>query len=306
MRYETETFDFPDDYDGRVVATLVKAAASPESSRAVLYIHGYVDYFFQDHLAREFVSRGFNFYAVDLRKYGRSLLAGQHPDFAVSMREYYPDIDRGLERIVGDGNDDITLLGHSMGGLLAALYAVDGAMRGCVDRVVLNSPFLRFNARGYKRRIELPLAAGLSRLFPFIHSKSELPDVYAQSIHKDCKGEWDFDTRLKPVEGIPLYWSWLRAVRTAQKRVRRGLDIRVPVLVMSSDRSFYGERWSDEAMSSDAVLNVDDIKKLAHGLGAAVAYIRIEEGMHDLFLSRKEVREKAFGVMFDWIGKQSK
>ena len=58
----------PDDYEGSVAATLVRFAAGRASSRAVLYLHGYVDYFFQTHMARWFVARGWSFYALDLRK----------------------------------------------------------------------------------------------------------------------------------------------------------------------------------------------------------------------------------------------
>lgn len=66
-------------------------------SRAVLYLHGYVDYFFQTHMARWFVARGWSFYALDLRKYGRSLEAGQTPYYCRDLHEYYPEIDRSIE-----------------------------------------------------------------------------------------------------------------------------------------------------------------------------------------------------------------
>ncbi|MEK8226237.1 alpha/beta hydrolase [Oerskovia sp. M15] len=41
--------------------------------RAVLYVHGFVDYFFQAHLGDAFEEHGYAFYAIDLRGYGRSL-----------------------------------------------------------------------------------------------------------------------------------------------------------------------------------------------------------------------------------------
>src|SRR5688572_16365249 len=40
------------DSEGEVVATLVSRRAAEPTTRAVLYVHGYVDYFFQDHLAQ--------------------------------------------------------------------------------------------------------------------------------------------------------------------------------------------------------------------------------------------------------------
>lgn len=302
MKYEYVTLDFPDDYDGKVVATLIKAKSLCPASRAVLYIHGYNDYFFQDHLAEAFTNRGYNFYAVDLRKCGRSLLEGQRPNFAMRISEYYPDIDSSLAHVIGDGNSDVTLLGHSAGGLLSALYAAEGCLAGSIDRIVLNSPFLSFNAKKYTLlSFVLPVASFISRFLPFIHSESGLSGVYFPSVYKKYKGEWDFDTRFKPPGGIPLYWSWLRTVREAQGKLKKGLGIKQPVLVMSSDRSFYGKHWSDEALCSDAVLNVADIEKYSSRIGGDVTYVQIEGGMHDLFLSRKDVREHALAVMFDWI-----
>src|SRR6185436_19925796 len=71
----------PDDYDGRVVATLVRLPAGDAPRGAVLYVHGYTDYFFQRHMALRFAAEGYAFYALDLRKHGRSLRAHQHPNF---------------------------------------------------------------------------------------------------------------------------------------------------------------------------------------------------------------------------------
>ncbi|MDE6499669.1 MAG: alpha/beta fold hydrolase [Rikenella sp.] len=126
MEFTHTTLHFPDDYDGPVVATLIRASLPPaglDTGRAVLYVHGYVDYFFQTHMAEAFVARGYRFYAVELRKYGRSMLEGQHPNFARSMYEYYPDLTESIRRIVAEGATEVVLLGHSTGGLLAALYA---------------------------------------------------------------------------------------------------------------------------------------------------------------------------------------
>ncbi len=129
----------PDDYEGSVAATLVRFAAGRAPSRAVLYLHGYVDYFFQTHMARWFVARGWSFYALDLRKYGRSLEAGQTPYYCRDLHEYYPEIDRSIERMRQDRIERIVLMGHSTGGLLASLYASDGRRRADIERLILNS-----------------------------------------------------------------------------------------------------------------------------------------------------------------------
>lgn len=302
MKFEYRTLDFPADYDGPVAATLIRASfPAQDTRRAVLYVHGYIDYFFQEHLAEAFVAHGYRFYAVELRKYGRSLREGQHPDFARSMYEYYPDLTESIRHIREEGASGIVLLGHSTGGLLAALYADDGPQREAIRCVVLNSPFLEFNTTWFKKHVQIPLAALVSIVFPFAHKKNELSPLYARSVHKHYRGEWDFDTSLKPIEGIPLYFSWLRAVRNGQRRIRRGLHIAVPVLVMSSDKSYFGKTWSDEVFESDSVLNVEDIRRRAQKLGQCVTYVAVEGGMHDLFLSREAVRTEAFRIVFGWL-----
>src|SRR5262245_25948737 len=51
LPYEQRRINLPADTEGEVVATLVRARAGSPTNRAVLYLHGYVDYFFQTHLA---------------------------------------------------------------------------------------------------------------------------------------------------------------------------------------------------------------------------------------------------------------
>ena len=80
-------------------ATLISATCEMPSSKAILYVHGYVDYFFQTHMAERFVREGWNFYALDLRKYGRSLLPHQHAYYCRDLREYFPEDDLAIEQI---------------------------------------------------------------------------------------------------------------------------------------------------------------------------------------------------------------
>ena len=92
--YERRTIDLGSDDEGPVVATLVRRLAERRTGRAVLYVHGFVDYFFQTHLADFFAERGWDFYALDLRKYGRSLLAHQTPNFCRDLERLLPRAGR--------------------------------------------------------------------------------------------------------------------------------------------------------------------------------------------------------------------
>ena len=85
--FDLETISLKDDYEGKVIATLIKSKSNTGNRKSVLYIHGFVDYFFHPHVAQKFNDNGFDFYALDLRKYGRSLLKHQHASYCKSLDE---------------------------------------------------------------------------------------------------------------------------------------------------------------------------------------------------------------------------
>ena len=68
---------------------------------AVLAVHGYTDYFFHTSLADHFAGRGFAFYALDLRKCGRSSRIGLTPHFTTDLARYDRELNRALE-IIGE------------------------------------------------------------------------------------------------------------------------------------------------------------------------------------------------------------
>ena len=73
--FKQATIVQPSDYEGSVTCTLIKKSAPEKTNKSVLYVHGFNDYFFQEEMAERFIKEGYNFYAVDLRKCGRSWLA---------------------------------------------------------------------------------------------------------------------------------------------------------------------------------------------------------------------------------------
>ena len=164
--YQRVTLDLDPDDEGECVATLIVRRADAPTSRAVLYVHGFVDYFFQTHLADFYVERGYDFYALDLRKHGRSLRPHQTPNFCRDMTDYFAEISEAV-RIIRDqdGHTDVLLNGHSTGGLVTTLWANDVRGQGLVQALFLNSPFFEFNEAWLVRRGVSPVIqrAGFSR-----------------------------------------------------------------------------------------------------------------------------------------------
>ncbi|HEX2314111.1 MAG TPA: alpha/beta hydrolase [Thermomonospora sp.] len=300
--YEAIVLPMGEDSEGEVVATLVRRRATDPSRRAVLYVHGFVDYFFQKHLADFYVGLGFDFYALDLRKYGRSLLPHQTPNFVESLTEYFPEIDEAV-RIVRevDGHDVLLVNAHSTGGLTTALWADRVKGRGLVDGLFLNSPFLDMNVPAPVRVAGDVVSRALRGRLPKAKLPAPTSDLYARSLHRDHEGEWEFDVAWKPLLGFPVRAAWLAAIRRGQARLHAGLAIDVPVLVMASARSVKRRPGVADLSSADAVLNVEHMARWAPRLGPHVTLVRIDGGVHDLVLSAKEVREQVFGELERWI-----
>lgn len=149
--YEQLTLNFPDDYDGKVTATLVRKQAAQSTQKAVLYIHGFIDYFFQTEMAEQFNQHGYDFYALDLRKYGRSHLPHQKYYYVLNLSEYDAEIAQALEIIGQEGHTKIVLAGHSTGGLIATLYAAHNPQHPLLHALWCNSPFYDFNMPSWKR-----------------------------------------------------------------------------------------------------------------------------------------------------------
>jgi alpha-beta hydrolase superfamily lysophospholipase len=288
------------DYEGEVVSTLVRRQAEGPTTRAVLYIHGFNDYFFQRELATQYTAHHFHFYALDLRKYGRSIRPHQRPNNVRDLREYFHDLDAALARIKDEGNTTIVLSGHSTGGLITSLYMWYRKEQAGVSALVLNSPFLEFHQPWALRRIGVPLVTRLGTKWPDLGLKTNLSPVYGESLHQAYKGEWDYNLEWKPNQVFSMNAGWLRAIRWGHQQIKRNLGIKVPVLVLHSDRT--ARRGHPEDLhQTDVVLNVAHIRTLSPWLGHRITTHALEGAIHDVFLSRAPVRAEAYRVLFEWL-----
>lgn len=300
--YEQKTVELADDYSGKVRTTVVRHKTSGQGNTAVLYLHGYNDYFFQSQLGDSIVAHGYAFYAVDLRKYGRSLLPEQLKFEVRDLKEYFEDLDVALNEIASDGYANVVFLAHSTGGLTMSYYLSQHLSdRPQVKALILNSPFLDMNLSKFQENFLVPMVAAL----PFKNMKIKQGDsrAYAESLLAAYHGEWEYDTEWKMEVSPEVTSGWISAIHKAQRTLQKGTDIRIPILLMHSNRSVYGDKWTPEFNSGDAVLDVNDISKYGKMLGPNVTEFVVDDGLHDLILSRKDVRDKVYAEMFLWLDK---
>lgn len=302
--FQCTTLKMADSYDGETVATLVRHRPLVGVTRAILYIHGYNDYFFQREMAEKFVEQGWQFYALDLRRYGRSMREWHEPFRVQSIDEYYEEIDASIAMMREEGIEEIVLMGHSTGGLITSLYCNDRRDNLPVEALILNSPFFDMNLGGFTEAIVVPFVSTMGKPIPdwTIQKGSDNKSGYGASISDEWDGEWDFDTQFKRIESLPITAEWIRAIHKGQKRLQKGLDVPCPVLVLYSDKSIKAPYDKELFKTGDSVLDVEDIAEYAPCIGAKVSQHEVAGGMHDLFLSVKEVREPLYTTVFEWLG----
>ena len=309
--YEQQVLDLGDDPDGQgqIVGTLVRREAPEKPTGAVLYVHGFTDYFFQTALADFYTERGFAFFALDLRKCGRSRRPGQTPHYVSDLKRYDDaELSRALAAVRHEtGDAPVLLAGHSTGGLVLSLWldrlnAGPGGAKGAgISGLVLNSPFLDLQGKPWMRSWGTQLFRVMAKIRPFETLKLPPGNGYGSSLHVSEHGEWDYDLEWKPISGFPITYGWINAIRRGHARLRQGLDVGVPSLVLRSTRSGSAPEWTPEVDELDAVLDTRQIARWSGCLGNEVTAVPIVGARHDVFLSNDEPRDQAYRVLDRWL-----
>lgn len=300
------------DGEGDLVATLIRRGEPPgrgersdgenHRERAVLAVHGYTDYFFHTELADHFAGRGFAFYALDLPKCGRSRRDGQTPHFTSNLAHYDGALEAALDAV---GAADVLMYGHSAGGLIVSLWLDRLRSRQVstpISGLVLNSPFLDLHGPAILRTPPTSAALiALARLRKMQVVRKPTAGGYGTSLHRDYSGEFEYNLEWKPVGGFPVTFGWINAIRRAQLRLHRGLDVGVPSLILRSDHSVTESPEPELIQRGDAVLDVAQIARWAGCVGNRLTVVPITDAKHDVFLSLAEPRSAAYYELDRWL-----
>jgi len=235
-----------------------------------------------------------------------------------SLSTYDEDLHAALDVVrqeQGVGTD-LVLMGHSTGGLTAALWAHrhPGALRA----LVLNAPWLELQGSQLLRSAGPLLVDTLARRIPTSVLPLGDPGFYYRVLHgwdeevdgprpEGTEGDpfydgWDTNDAWRTFPSMPVRPGWLSAILAGHAQVAEGLTVTCPVLVLSSTRTLITTRWSQELRGVDTVLDVTQIARRSTQLGQLVTLARFDGAIHDVLLSAAPVRARAYAELRRWMG----
>lgn len=294
------------------------AATDPTPRAAILYMHGRNDYFFQTELARELSAAGLAFYALDLRKYGRSLRPGQTIGWVDSLNVYDEEIGEAIALIRRERPGiPLLMMGHSTGGLIALLWAYRHP--GVLRSLILNSAWLELQTYTAMRPAMQQVLGRLAAMRPRTVVMNSKNDVYFRSLHQGWAGTgmtmppdllnhlqdpavtgWSFAPEWKRPQSFPVLAGWLLAILSAQDEVAQRVKVDCPVLSFASTESTPEDQWSDSIFSTDIVLDANLIALRSARISDLVTIARLP-GKHDLTLSDPQVRARFYDLIRGWL-----
>jgi alpha-beta hydrolase superfamily lysophospholipase len=186
-------------------------------------VHGYGEYSGRYlNSANYFVPRGYALYAYDLRGHGQSAGQRGHID---RFSQYLADTDLFLKLVrEQQPGRKVILLGHSVGGLIAAAYALEHP--GELTELILSSAFLRF-----KMKVpvwKMTLGRVLASVMPTFTMSN---DVSAELLSHDPAVVAAYD--IDPLNHHVATARWGTEIMAAQKQtLDRADELKIPVLVL--------------------------------------------------------------------------
>jgi alpha-beta hydrolase superfamily lysophospholipase len=201
--------------DSVLLATMVRQSSAKRTRRAVLYVHCLGDPYVQPDLATWYLQRGFHFYVAELR-------AARPRGRDATLAEYFGYLDAAVRRVRDiDGNQTVLVSAHRAGAVIAALWCHTQRAAGFPEALIMADPDFGPERHWLYRLL------GLHQ--PTVRQTTVRQTTVRQTTVRQTTVRQT--TAARPGAGVEPRIP--EVLPRAQRRLRRGLDIACPVLVMS-------------------------------------------------------------------------
>lgn len=231
------------------------------------------------HLINALRGRGISFYALDHKGHGKSGGKRGHTD---TFADYCDDIHQYITTLIRPDMPDlpIILLGHSMGGLIAALHAL--TFPGDINALVLSSP-------AFEPTVPVPLfqrlgAALAVKIMPRLSQDNKLnPD----DLSSDKKTVEDYKNDPLVHTTVTVQW-FIEFMAATRKCMERASEITRPLLV------FHG--------GDDAIVSPEGSRRFFEKAASPDKTLKVFDGRrHETMNETPDKREPVLKMVTDWI-----
>lgn len=266
------------------------------NDNALIWIHGYNDYYYNLYIGEKFIKNGFDIYAIKLRRYQQN----NHDKifYCDNLNEYIQDIDNLFPRILEKKYKKIILYGHSMGGLVSSIYCKDGRYKDKITHLILNSPFFDFKLNFIEKFLIYYIIYYLGYFFPNLIIRS-IDSNKVNYLTQNIKKRFYINNNYKLNVLSPVYASWIKTVIDYQNRIKyNNLNLKIPILVLFCDKS---TEFTNSNQTGDDTLEVEHIDKYSENLGTNLKKYKFKNAIHDIFSSSLDIINDAFEITLNWI-----
>ncbi len=243
----------------------------------VLISHGYAEHSDRyDDFATYLVSNGFDVFALDHRGHGKSAGEATHID---SFSQYVNDLKEFTNLVKEQISTPLYLLGHSMGGAIAGLYAL--RFQESLDGLMLSSAYIKNAVK--VPAIKLTLAGLIAKIAPKL---VVVPPLDASLVSHDLE-------IVEKYKNDPLNYTEGTKAKMGHELIGAGPNIlkdaariSLPTLIM------YG--------SDDQIADPEGSKELFEKLGAKDKTLKVYEGFYHEILNEIE-RKEVYADIVKWL-----
>lgn len=249
-----------------------------EPKAVIVIVHGYAEHSGRYSETAEYLIRhGYAVYAFDLRGHGRS---DGIRAFVRSFDEYLVDVEDSLSRArEREQGKRIFLLGHSLGGAIAALFAVE--KHPDLAGLILSAPYLKLT--GDVSPISLSLASIAGHILP------ELPvakKIDSSLLSRDSKVAERYDEDSLVYHGMMKAREAREIIRVV-KRIRARMEaVTLPLLILHG--------------SDDHIADIEGSKEFYARAGSDDKTLKIYEGLYHEILNEPE-KDNILADIVAWL-----